>query len=362
MEREIAAAQARLENDPVYLAALRERFAREAADAEAERQRRLEERRQAILIPRLREAEERRQRAEQAKSSTTHRVPVFRDPRVKTTSARHRHGRGVELEGDGYSDLALVAMKGIENVRAELQDELNGLIGEYNFNLPSADEWARMSHEQHEQVRAVLKGIKKDIEKVKKAARKAEGELNPDPQMLVPGKKNKPKPGPSPLGRGAPDVEALADLLGGGGEHMPFPYSRPDLDASEKAKERAKHYRDVKRELQKLGTKATFTRVEGEKKAVEKATPEKKLLTVSGTLLEVKGLPAGVGEKVAARGVKAVKPKPKLTGDRKPYVGKKMKEAFVAAHGDNRNLFNQAKRLYKAGGVTWEEVMASVKK
>lgn len=363
LEREIAAAMARLENDPVYLAALRERFAREAADAEAERQRRLEERRQAILIPRLREAEERRQRAEQAKSSTTHRVPVFRDPRVKTTSARHRHGRGVELEGDGYSDLALVAMKGIENVRAELQEEINELIEEYNFNLPSEAEWRRMSHEQHVEVRAVLKQIKKNIEKVKKAARKAEGELNPDPQMLVPGRPTKPRPGPSPLGRGSPpDVEALADLLGGGGEHMPFPYSSPNLSKEDKAKERAKHYRDVERELRRMGTKS-YERLEGERKDVEKATPEKKLLTLSRQLFEVKELPpAELGKNVAARGVKPVKPKKVLTGDRKPYVGKKMKEAFAAAHGDNRNLFNQVKRLYKAGGVTWEEAMASVKK
>ena len=263
-------------------------------------------------------------------------------------------------------------MKHIENVRAELQEEINELIEEYNFNLPSEAEWRRMSHEQHVEVRAVLKQIKKNIEKVKKAARKAEGELNPEPQMLVPGRPNKPRPGPSPLGRGSgdpsggtgspPDVEALADLLGGGGEHMPFPYSSPNLDKEDKAKERAKHYRDVARELRRMGTKS-YERLEGERKDVEKATPEKKLLTLSRQLFEVKELPpAELGKNVAARGVKPVKPKKVLTGDRKPYVGKKMKEAFAAAHGDNRNLFNQVKRLYKAGGVTWEEAMASVKK
>lgn len=48
---------------------------------------------------------------------------------------------------------------------------------------------------------------------------------------------------------------------------------------------------------------------------------------------------------------------------RKPYVGKAMKEKFLkAAEGkaDTRNLLNKAKRLYKEGGVSWEEVIRRV--
>lgn len=163
---------------------------------------------------------------------------------------------------------------------------------------------------------------------------------------------------------------------GQGRQHKAFPYSRAGMSASEKAAERAKHYRDTVKEARMGKVKVTrlhegddVAEGEAKKRALEKSNPEKKLRSVRGTVLEwTEVQPAYLAPVVAARGPKEVVPKttlPKAGSVRKPYVGKKMKEAFMEAvkgkaAKEQTNLFNKAKRLYKAGGKSWEAVMSTV--
>jgi hypothetical protein len=172
------------------------------------------------------------------------------------------------------------------------------------------------------------------------------------------------------------------ELSGKGGQHKDFPYSRPDLTKAEKAKERARHYRSIKKAVETLGTKAKVTMLHNRetaadeheafhraKRETEAAAPEKKLWGYYRNLYEVTGeLPPEVAPKVAARGPRPKAKKttmPKEGSVRKPYVGKVMKEAFMkaaAGRGEKevRNLFNRAKREYKEGGKSWEAVTAAV--
>lgn len=69
----------------------------------------------------------------------------------------------------------------------------------------------------------------------------------------------------------------------------------------------------------------------------------------------------------AARGLKPKKETlPKKGSERKPYVGSKMKAALLNASPyeedskEGKNLLNRAKRMYKEGGISWEEVMSQL--
>jgi hypothetical protein len=177
--------------------------------------------------------------------------------------------------------------------------------------------------------------------------------------------------------KGAPAPKGKKGKKSGqGGEHKAFPYSRPGLTRAEKAAERAKHYRDTVRAA-RFG-EVKFTRlhegddvVEGErvKKQYEKSNPEKKLRSYKGDVLEwTEVKPAPLKAVVDARGP-AVRAKkvtlPKKGSVRKPYVGKKMKESFMEAvkgrgEKEQRNLFNKAKRLYKEGESSWEDITTRV--
>ena len=140
----------------------------------------------------------------------------------------------------------------------------------------------------------------------------------------------------------------LGTTRGKGGQHKAFQYSRPDLTKAEKAAERARHYRKVKREKEgRMEVKP------GQTRAIVQP-PTKVALTEAEKATE------------ASRGLRETTKKatlPKKNSVRKPYVGKKMKESFLEAvksksPKDQRNLFNRAKRLYKEGGISWEEVTA----
>lgn len=175
--------------------------------------------------------------------------------------------------------------------------------------------------------------------------------------------------------KGAP-AKKKGKKAGQGRQHKAFPYSRPNMTAAEKAAERAKHYRDTVKEA-RMGKVKVARLYEGDdlkegeakKRALEKSNPEKKLRSVRGTVLEwTEVQPAYLAPVVEARGPKEFVPKttlPKAGSVRKPYVGKKMKEAFMEAvkgkaAKEQTNLFNKAKRLYKAGGKSWEAVMSTV--
>lgn len=151
--------------------------------------------------------------------------------------------------------------------------------------------------------------------------------------------------------------------LGFGRQHKDFVYSRPGLTIAEKAKERAAHYRKVKQAEKKStvkvkGAPRTTARFTKEGKELPRTSPEfatGESRTVVLTEEEKKREEArGKKEKV-----------PKKDSVRKPYVGKVMKQKFMEkAKGRDekevRNLFNKAKRLYKQGGQTWEQVTQSV--
>jgi hypothetical protein len=113
----------------------------------------------------------------------------------------------------------------------------------------------------------------------------------------------------------------------------------------EKAAERSRHYRKVKREKAGAfevveGTSRTLKRVNGEVIPVQ-LTPEER-------------------EREASRGLKPKKEKmPKENSERKAYVGSKMKKQFMEAGGDEKQL-KRAKRLYKEKGISWEEVIRQV--
>lgn len=141
---------------------------------------------------------------------------------------------------------------------------------------------------------------------------------------------------------------------GYGRQHKDFLYSRPDLTKAEKARERSAHYRKVKQAAEgaymtRKGTTRAYAYFDKEGK--EAAT---------GELRKVELTPEDIARE-EARGLK-----PKKDSIRRPYVGKVMKQRFLSAIGKSeeeaRKELNAAKRLYKAGGVSWEDVVARYSK
>lgn len=180
----------------------------------------------------------------------------------------------------------------------------------------------------------------------------------------------------------AADLEKeVKELTGKGRHHKAFPYSRPDLTPDEKAKERAKHYRDVKKEI-------TYGRIKGE----VRDRPEHDDAGLEDTVVYARRNPAagptvtwgsdklfemreftpatkaGLEAQVKARGVLPKKEKtPKKDSERKPYVGSKMKEQlFMASPHEQfeskefKALLRRASKMYKEGDVSWEEVIRRV--
>ena len=151
----------------------------------------------------------------------------------------------------------------------------------------------------------------------------------PSPKEVVPLRKPAESPPASPRVKdvvaaadsGLRLTEALAPRKGLGRQHKDFPYSRSDLTTAEKAKERAKHYREVKK-AKRYGLNP----------------------------------PVVHQEKEAVRGVKAKKETtPKKGSERKPYVGAKMKRDFLAT-GKTEAELKTAIKAYKKGGVSWESL------
>jgi len=154
----------------------------------------------------------------------------------------------------------------------------------------------------------------------------------------------------------------IAGLKGSGRQHKAFPYSRPDLTAEEKAKERSAHYRSIARGVRTGEVKARKGE-EGEKEA-----PGKKSVTVNRGLVVLEDVPAPLKALVDARGVKEKAPTlPKKGSERKPYVGSVMKKKLLTALGldesskEGKKALREASRKYKEGGVSWEEVIASAR-
>jgi hypothetical protein len=189
------------------------------------------------------------------------------------------------------------------------------------------------------------------------------------------------------------DARVRREMTGRGGQHKPFPYSRPGLTKDERAKERAKHYREVlslnrrweskvqhgrvKETLEKtpedrMMVDAHYAKMDAKRREQERKHPEKKLAVRNfGYMFEVEAkpdAPAAFKVKLAARGPNPPREKmPKKGSERKPYVGSKMKEQLFmeSPFGDEadpgwKKMLNQAKRLYKEGGKSWESVMRQV--
>lgn len=253
---------------------------------------------------------------------------------------------------------------------AVLVPELEGEIAGLRTTIERERATVADLERQKEALTAQFKERDKRRKELEKAAAKGEK-----------GKKKKPKGG----------------AQGTGQQHKPFPYEDPDADEDEKAKERARHYRQTLTLTRRWEPKVQYGRIkatirergqnesssgrdfvksiretEKKRREVEKAEPEKKLaVRESNRLFEVEAkpdAPASYKAVLAARGPKVFPPKktmPKEGSVRKPYVGKKMKEAFMEAVSgrgvkEQRNLFNRAKRLYKEGGKSWEEVITQV--
>ena len=148
------------------------------------------------------------------------------------------------------------------------------------------------------------------------------------------------------------------------------------MTRAEQATERANHYRETveaagvgRVKYAKLHDSDDVEEGERVKKQYEKSNPEKKLRSYKGTVLEwTEVTPAPLKAVVDARGPAPKVKKatlPKKGSVRKPYVGKKMKESFMEAvkgrgEKEQRNLFNKAKRLYKEGESSWEDITARV--
>lgn len=134
----------------------------------------------------------------------------------------------------------------------------------------------------------------------------------------------------------------VGGMLGYGRQHKAFPYSKPDLTASEKAKERSAHYRKKKQ--------VEEGKYVGDRKA-HVQPPRKVTWTDEDKARE------------EARGVKEKLPKKESV--RKPYVGSVMKKKLLEALGlkedskEGRKAIREASRVFKEGGVSWEEVITS---
>lgn len=146
--------------------------------------------------------------------------------------------------------------------------------------------------------------------------------------------------------------DALAErlvggMLGMGRQHKAFQYSKPDLSAEEKARERSAHYRKVKqvKEERYVGVRKQLVQ------------PSRKVeLTEEDKARE------------SARGLKEPKATlPKKGSERKPYVGSVMKKKLVESLGleedskEGRKAVREASRLYKEGGRSWEDIIASAR-
>ena len=157
----------------------------------------------------------------------------------------------------------------------------------------------------------------------------------------------KPKPKKKEFGREKPS--------GKGRQHNAFQYSREDLTKEEKAAERARHYRKVKREKE-----GRYEVKPGQSRGLQYFNNAGE--RVEGTRGKIKKVELTEQEKQteAARGLKPKKEtRPKKDSERKAYVGSKMKEKFMAA-GGNATQLKRAKRLYKEGNLSWEQVIQQV--
>jgi len=139
------------------------------------------------------------------------------------------------------------------------------------------------------------------------------------------------------LGRRRGKVEEtkarIAQLRGSGRQHKAFPYSRPDLTAEEKARERSAHYRSIARGAADGEVKAR--KGEGRRKG---GTWE----GVSGQAAEgcvvLEDVPAPLKALVATPRVSRKRhlTLPKKGSERKPYVGSVMKKKLFEALGSGR--------------------------
>jgi hypothetical protein len=148
------------------------------------------------------------------------------------------------------------------------------------------------------------------------------------------------------------DYDELAErlvggMLGYGRQHKAFLYSKPDLTAEEKARERSAHYRKKKQVAEE--------RLVSNRKATIQP-PRRVTWTDEDKARE------------EARGLKEKAPTlPKKGSERKPYVGSVMKKKLLDALGleedskEGRKALRVASRKYKEGGVSWEEVIASAR-
>lgn len=144
--------------------------------------------------------------------------------------------------------------------------------------------------------------------------------------------------------------DALAErlvggMLGLGRQHKAFQYSKPDLSAEEKARERAAHYRKVKQV--KEGRYVAIRKQHVQPSRLVELTEEDKAREASRGLKETK------------------KTMPKKDSERKPYVGSVMKKKLLEALGldedskEGKKAVREASKLYKEGGRSWEDIIAS---
>ena len=179
------------------------------------------------------------------------------------------------------------------------------------------------------------------------------------------------------LERNVTDLEEeVEELRGSGRQHKDFAYSRPDMTAAEKARERASHYRKVAREAAGAyevpgnGNTRSLARFDAEGKMIpfaSKTNPSKHQEYMKGSIKKVV-LSEEEKAREAARGLKPKSEKhPKKDSERKPYVGSKMKEQlFMASPFDDHEskefkaLLRRASKMYKEGEGSWEEVMRRV--
>jgi len=174
------------------------------------------------------------------------------------------------------------------------------------------------------------------------------------------------KPGPKPR-RKRKDF-GQTKPKGKGRQHNAFQYSSPDLTPKQKAAERARHYRKVKREKEeKYEVEPRQTRAlqkfdaEGQPipARLKYGTEEEKREYNRGTIKKVT-LTEQEKAREEARGLKPKKEtRPKKDSERKAYVGSKMKNQFITA-GGNETQLKRAKRLYKEGNLSWEEIINQI--
>lgn len=162
-------------------------------------------------------------------------------------------------------------------------------------------------------------------------------------------------------------MDALAErlvggMLGEGRQHNPFPYSKPDLPPDEKAQERSAHYRQLHRGVRLQHIKAR------KGKEGEKEEPGKKSFTYNGKLVVMEVIPDEPYKKlVDARGLKEPKKTlPKEGSERKPYVGKVMKQKLFDTLGldedskEGKTALRIASRMYKQGKGSWEDILLNL--